>query len=189
MGIQKLICKDCDCFQRERFRNKYKFSNNDINKSILLLRQGVYSSMDEWETFNKAILSEKEAFSSNLHMEDTTDSNYNYAKRVCSYFEIKHLGEYHGLYLNSDILLLTDVFENFRKVCLEIYQLDPAKFLSASALTWQADFKKTKVELELLTDIDMLLMVEKIIKKVICDPIDIYGKANNKYIKDYGKNK
>ena len=82
-------------------------------------------------------------------------------KRVCKDFEIKNVGEYHDLYLKSDTLLLADVFENFRKTCLKIYQLDPAKFLSAPGLAWQAALKKTEVKLELLTDTDMLLMVEK----------------------------
>ena len=82
-------------------------------------------------------------------------------KRVCKDFEIKNVGEYHDLYLKSDTLLLADVFENFRKMCLKIYQLDPAKFFSAPGLAWQAALKKTEVKLELLTDTDMLLMVEK----------------------------
>ena len=82
-------------------------------------------------------------------------------KRVCKDFEIKNVGEYHDLYLKSDTLLLADVFENFRKMCLKIYQLDPAKFFSATGLAWQAALKKTEVKLELLTDTDMLLMVEK----------------------------
>ena len=71
-------------------------------------------------------------------MEGITDADYMHAKRVCKDFEIKNLGEYHDLYLKSDTLLLADVFENFRKMCLKIYRLDPAKFLSASGLAWQA---------------------------------------------------
>ena len=76
-------------------------------------------------------------------------------------FEIKNLGEYHDLYVWCDTFLLGDVFENFRNKCIEIYEVDPANFLSAPGLAWQACLKKTKVELELLTDIDVLLMVEK----------------------------
>ena len=94
-------------------------------------------------------------------MEDITDLDYAHAQRLCKDFEIKNLGEYYDLYLKSDILLLADVFENLRKICSEMYELDPAKFISATGLTWQAALKKTKVELEILTDIDMLLMVEK----------------------------
>ena len=88
-------------------------------------------------------------------MEDITDADYAHTKRVCRDFEIKKLGEYYDLYLQSDTLLLADVFENFRNMCLEIYELDPAKFLPAPGLAWQAALKKTKVKLDLLTDIDM----------------------------------
>ena len=123
---------------------------------------------------------EKEEFYSNLNMEDITDADYMHAKRVCKDFEIKNLGEYHDLYLKSDTLLLADVFENFRKMCLKIYHLDPVKFLSAPGLAWQAALKKTEVKLELLTDIDMLLMVEKGIRGGICHAIHQNAKVNNK---------
>ena len=75
------------------------------------------------------------------------------------------------------------------EICFKIYELDPAKFLSAPGLAWQAALKKTKVKLDLLTDIDMLLMVEKGIRGGICHSIYWYAKANNKYMKDYDKNK
>ena len=84
-------------------------------------------------------------------------------------------------------LLLADVFENFRDKCIEIYGLDPAHFLSAPRLAWQACLKKTKVDLELLTDIDMLLMVEKGSRGGICQAIHRHAKANNKYMKNYNK--
>ena len=108
---------------KKRFNNTFKFSNNDINKFILLLRKGVYpyEYMDDWERFNETTLYEKEKFYSNLNMEGITDEDYIHGKRVCKDFEIKNLGEYHDLYLKSDILLLADVFENFRKICLKIY--------------------------------------------------------------------
>ena len=75
-------------------------------------------------------------------MEDFTDVDYMYAKRVCKDFEIKNLGEYHHLYIKSDTLLLADVFENFRKMCLKIYHLDPVKKFSATGLAWQAAIKR-----------------------------------------------
>ena len=117
--------------------------------------------MDDWEKFNETSLPEKEEFYSHLNVEDITDADYAHSKRVCKDFEIKNLGEYHDLYVQSNTLLLIDIFENIRNICLEIYELDPTKFLSAPRLVWQAALKKTKVKLELLTDIDMLLMVEK----------------------------
>ena len=82
-------------------------------------------------------------------MEDIADADYLHAKRFCKDFEIKNVGEYHDLYFKSDTLLLTDVFENFRKMCFKIYHLDPVKFLSARGLVWQAALKKTEVKLEL----------------------------------------
>ena len=110
-------------------------------------------------------------------------------KKVCKDFEINHLGAYHDSYIQSDILLLADVFENFRNMCLKIYKLDPAKFFSAPRLTQQAAFKKTKVKLGFLTDIEILLMVEKGIQGGTCHSIYRYAKANNKYKKEYDKNK
>ena len=108
-------------------------------------------------------------------------------KKVWEAFKIKNLGEYHNLYVQCDTLLLADVFENFRDKCIERYELDPAHFLSAPGLAWQACLKKTKVELELLIDIDMLLMVEKGTRGGICQAIHRYAKANNKYMKNYDK--
>ena len=142
---------------KKRFKNTLKFSNNNNNKFILLLKKGVYpyEYMHEWEKFNEITLPEKEEFYSNLNM-DITDADYMHGKRVCKDFEIKHLGEYHDLYLKSETLLLVDVFKNFRKICLKIYELDPVKFLSASGLAWQAALKETDVKLELLNDNDML---------------------------------
>ena len=92
------------------------------------------------------------------------------------------------MYVQSHTLLLADVFENFRNKRIEIYKLDPAHFLSAPGLAWQACLKKTGVKLELLTDIDMLLMVEKGTRGGICQAIHRYAKANNKYMKNYDKN-
>ena len=91
-------------------------------------------------------LTEKEDFYSHLNMEDITDADYAYAKRVCKNFEIKNLAEYHNLYVQRNKILLADVFENFRKMCYEIYELDPAKFLPANVLVWQPALKKDKIK-------------------------------------------
>ena len=92
------------------------------------------------------------------------------------------------MYVQCNTLLLADVFENFRNQCIEIYELYPAHFLSAPGLAWQACLKKTEVELELLTNIDMLLVVEKGTRCGICQATHKYAKANNKYMKNYDKN-
>ena len=127
--------------------------------------------MDDWEKFNETTVPEKEEFYSNLNIEDITDADYVHAKRVCKELEIKNLGECYDLYLKSGTLLLDDVFENFREMFLKIYELDLIKFISGPGLAQQAALKKTKVKLELLTDIDMLLMVEKGIRGGICTAV------------------
>ena len=104
--------------------------------------------MDEWETFNETSLPKKGKFYNNQSMEDITDADYMHVKRVCKDLKIKNLGKYHDLYLKSDPLLLFNVFDNFRKMCLEIYQLNPVKFLS-TGLAWEAALKKTEVKSEL----------------------------------------
>ena len=146
-----------------------------------MLRKGVYSyeCTDGWKMSNETTLPEKENFYINLTIEDITDCTH--GKRICKDFEIKNF------YFKSDVLLLADIFEIFRKMCIKIYELYPAKFLSAPWLAWQAVFKKIRVELELLMDIDMLLMVEKGIRGGMCHAICHYAKANSKYTKDYDK--
>ena len=116
--------------------------------------------MVDWENFNETTLPVKEVFNSHSNMEDITDADYAHSKIVCKDFEIKNLGKYHDLYLQSDVLLLADVFENFKNTCINIYELDPAKFLSDPGLAWQAALKNTKVNLDFLADIYILLMVE-----------------------------
>ena len=172
------------------FPNTYRFCIGDLNKFILFLRKGVYPCeyMDTWEKCDETPLPDKKGFYSKLDLEDITDKDYEHAQKVWKVFGIKNLGEYHDLYVQSDTLLLADVFENFRDKCIEIYELDPAHFLSAPGLAWQACLKKTKVELELLADIDMLLMVEKGIRGGIFQATHRYARANNKYMNDYDKN-
>ena len=145
--------------------------------------------MDNWERFNETSLPNKESFYSNLNMENIDDIDYRHGNNVSKIFKLKNLGEYHNLYVQSDTLLLADVFENFRNKCLEVYELDPARFFSLPGLAWQACLKKTNIELELLTDYDMLLMVEEGIRGGICHSIHRSAKANNKYMKNYNKNK
>ena len=121
-------------------------------------------------------------------MNNITDTDYTHTKRVCKDFEIKNFAEYH-MYVPSDTFLLLAVFNSFQNRYFKIHQLDPAHFLSAPGLVWQADFKQTKVELNLLTDIDTLLMVEKGIRYGKCHAIHQYVKANNKFMTYYNKKK
>ena len=138
--------------------------------------------------FNETSLPNKKSFYSNLNIENIEDTDYRHGNNVFNKFKLNNLGEYRDLYVQSDTLLLVDVFENFRDMCLKEYELDPAHFLSLRGLAWQACLKKTDVELELLTDYDMLLMVEEGIRGGICHSIHRYAKANNKYMKNYNNN-
>ena len=153
----------------------------------MLLRKSVYpyEYMDSWERFNETSLPSKEDFHSNLNMENIDDIDYRRGNNVFKRFKLENLGQYHDLYVQRDTSLLADVFENFRDMCVKVSELDPAHFLSLPGLAWQACLKKTNIELELLTDYDMLLMVEEGIRGGICHSIHRYAKANNKYMKNY----
>ena len=144
--------------------------------------------MDSWEKFDETTLPPKEAFYSNSNLEDISDEDYAHVQKVWEIFKINNLGEYHDLYVQSHTLLLTDVYENVRNMYLEKYELDSIHFVSAPGLAWQACLKKTGVKLELLTDYDMILMIEKDIRGGICQALHRYAKANNKYMKNYDKN-
>ena len=191
-------CFNCEQYYKKkvnkdlikRFASTYEFCNKDLNKFILLLRKGVYpyEYMDSWERFNETSLPSKEDFYSNLNVENIDDTDYRHVNRVFKRFELENLGQYHDLYAQSDTLLLADAFENFRDMCIKEYELDPAHFLSLPGLAWQACLKKTNIELELLTDYDMLVMVEEGIRSGICHSIHRYAKTNNKYMKNYNNN-
>ena len=124
-------------------------------------------------------------------MKDIPHVDFKQAKRVYKEFKRKNLSVYHDLYIQSDALLLADVFENVRNMFLKIYELDPA-FLIKTQISMASIFKKkkkkTEIELELLTDIDMVLTVEKGIRGGICHAIRRYAAVNNKYLKNYDKN-
>ena len=106
--------------------------------------------MDNWRKFNETSLPNKEAFYGNLNMEDITDVDYRHANKVFKEFRLKNLGEYHDLYVQRDTLLLADVFENFRNMCIKVYELDPAHFLSAPGLARQACLKENKGKIRII---------------------------------------
>ena len=153
-------------------------------KLSLVKRKGVYpyEYMDSLERFKENKLPPKEAFYSRLTGEGISDEDYERAKKVWEFFDMKTLKDYHDLYNVTDVLLLADVFENFRNICMENYKLDPAHYFTAPGLAWDACLKITGVELELVSDIDMLLMIEKGIRGGVSMISNRYGKANNKYM-------
>ena len=154
--------------------NIHQFCNGGINKFVLLLLRMdffPYEYIDSWKRFDETLLPDKKSFYSELYPEGITDEDYTHAQKVFKELGLKNLGDYYDLHVQSDTLLLTDLFENFRNKSIEIYELDPAHFLSTPILAWQACIKKTEVELELLTNIDMLLMGGKGIRGGICHAI------------------
>ena len=130
----------------------------------------------------------REHFYNDLTKEEINSRDFSFFKFVCEKFNIKTLGEYHDLYLKTDVLLLADVFENFRKMCLEYYKLDPCHYYSAPGLSWDACLKMTGIELELLSDVDMHLFIEKGLRGGVSIITHRKGIANNKYMKSYDEN-
>ena len=122
----------------------HQLCNGYLNKFVLLSRKGAYpyEYMDSWERFNETSLPSKKSFYSELNLEGISDKDYLHAQKLLDVFEIRNLGEYHDLYVQTDTSLLADVFEKFRDTCIEIYGLDPSNFLSAPGLAWQACLKK-----------------------------------------------
>ena len=153
----------------------------------LLTRKGVYpyDYVSSLEKLTETQLPPKEEFYSKLNDEHISDDDYQHAINVWNTFKCKTLRDYHDLYLKSDVLLLADVFENFRKTCLKHYNLDPAHYYTSPGLAWDACLKETGQELELLHDYDQLMMFEKGIRGGISHISKRYAEANNKYMKDY----
>ena len=148
-----------------------------------------YEYMDTEEKFKNTKLPPREVFYSKLSGKGISEKNYKHACNVWNTFKMKTFKDYHKLYNETDALLLADVFENFRNLCLKIYGLDPVYYFTAPGLAWDACLKMTDINLELLSDPNMLLMFEKGIRGGISIISNRYGKANNKYMgKNFNKN-
>ena len=169
---------------------KYTSQTFGLGKRFnLMTKKGVYpyDYMDSFDRFNETQLPNKENFYSLLNDEHITNEQYEHAKSVWNQFKLKTMGEYHDLYLKSDILLLADVFENFRKTCLQYYKLDPSHYFTSPGLAWDAMLKMTNIKLELMTDMDMFQFIEKGLRGGVSYIANRYGKANNKYMQGYDK--
>ena len=164
------------------------FGFDDYNKSQynLLTRKGIYpyQYMSSWDKFGESQLSPIKAFSNNLNMSNVSKDDYQHSQKVWSEFRIHNLGDYHDLYLRTDVILLANLFEAFKDTCLEHYSLDPAHFYTSPGLAWEACLRKTRVRLELLTHPDMLLMFECGIRGGITQAVHRYSSVNNKYMGD-----
>ena len=155
----------------------------------LLLRKGVYpyEYVTDESKFEDTSLPAQEHFYNKLVETHVSDEDYTHAHNVWTSFGIQTLGDYHNLYLKTDVLLLADVFENFRKTSLQYYGIDPCNVYSAPGLAWNAMMKMTGIRLELLKDIDMHLFVETGVRGGIAMISNRYAKANNPYVSDYDR--
>ena len=163
------------------------FTGGKLN---LMSQKGVYpyDYMDCFEKFNQMELPTKELFFSILNDQHITHREYDHARKVWETFNLKNMGEYHDLYLKSDVLLLADVFKSFRKTCLQYYKLDPCHYFTSPGLSWNAMLKMTNIELELMTDVDMFQFIEKGMREGVSYIVNRYGNANNKYMEEYDRN-
>ena len=147
-----------------------------------------YDYMDSFQKFNDTQLPIKKDFFSILYNQHITHKQYNHAQTVWNTFGLKTMGDYHDLYLKSDTLLLADIFENFRKTCLQYYKLDPCHYFSSPGLSWDAMLKMTKIKLELVTDIDMYQFIEKGLRGGTSYIANRFSEANNKYMENFDEN-
>ena len=173
--VNDLACGGSEFFGFEEYReNQYK----------LLIKKGIYpyEYMTDWDKFKEMKLSLRESFYSKLNMSRVGNEDYEHVNRVWKEFRPKDCGEYHDLYLKTDVILLANVFDAFRKVCPKNYGLDPAHFYTASGLAWKACLKKMRKRPELLLDPDMLLMVERGIRGGMTQSVNRWAKANNPYM-------
>ena len=157
----------------------------------LLTRKGVspYDFVSSIDKLKETKLPSKEDFYSKLNDEEISEEDFQHAINVWNTFRCQTLQDYHDLYLKSDVLLLADVFENFRKTCLNLYKPDPCHYYTAPGLAWDACLKETKQDLELLKDYDMLMMFDKGIRGGVTHISKRYAEANNKYMKKYDETK
>ena len=166
---------------RHSHKQLFGFEDYSELQNDLLTRKGIYpyEYMSSWDRFEETQLLPIEAFYSKLSMSLISSNDYQHAQRVWKEFRIHNLRDYHDLYLRTDVVLLANVYEAFREMCLEHYKLDPAHFYTSPGLAWKACLKCTGIRLRLLTDPNMLLMFERGIRDGITQAVRKYAAANN----------
>ena len=174
---------------KDAFKNLDKYYTSEQTELLKQKGHYPYEYMDSVEKFKDKKPPPRKAFYSKLSGRGITEKDYKHVLNVWNSFNMETMKDYHNLYNDSDDLLLADVFENFRDICLKIYGLDPVHYFTAPGLAWDACLKMTGINLELLSDPDMLLMFEKGIRGGISIISNRYGEANNKYMKCFNKNK
>ncbi|XP_031551874.1 uncharacterized protein LOC116289141 [Actinia tenebrosa] len=179
--VGKLKFLDSQQFMADSLANLVKYNTEfPISSQYGAERKGVYpyEYMDSWERFQESLPS-KDCFYSTLNESGIKDEEYQHALDVWEKYSCENMGDYHDIYLRSDVVLLADVFQSFRKMAMEYYGLDPANFYTAPGLSWSALLKKTNAQLDLLTEYDMYRFMEDGIRGGVCGPSRRYARANN----------
>ena len=176
----------------DQFKNLRAYFNNEwshLPESAfnLLTRKGVYpySYMDSFERFQEENLPPKEVFYNDLTNENISTGDYKHVQDIFNVFELKTLGDLHDLYMKTDILLLADVFEGFRDTIINNYELDPAHYITAPSLSWDAALKYTGIELEIPTDNDMHLFFDRAARGGVSYVGEQYARANHETMEGY----
>ncbi|GBO19490.1 hypothetical protein AVEN_201204-1 [Araneus ventricosus] len=179
-SLEKLVQN----LQNQQLHLSNTFSNT---KAEFMRRKGCYpyDYFDSFSKFTETSLPPQSAFFNSLTNEPVSDDDYQYAQRIWNIFNLQTLGDFHDLYVTSDVLLLADVFQNFRKLCFQFYKIDPSHVYTAPGLAWQACLRMTDVKLELLTDIDMHLFVKKGIRGGVAMISHRFASANNPHLPTY----
>ncbi|XP_057656839.1 uncharacterized protein LOC130894211 [Diorhabda carinulata] len=171
--------------------SKREFSDLSVEQFKLIAKKGVfcYDFIDSWEKLNTCELPPIEAFYNKLEDKNISIEKYSHAHAVWKSFDIENLGQYSDLYLKTDVLLLSDVFEQFRRKCSITYGLDPAWYYTMPGYTWDCMLKYVGCKLELLHDVDMIMFIEKAIRGGISVCSSRLSNANNKYMPEYDSTK
>ena len=169
------------------FKKKWKKLPDQDAAFKMLTRKGVYpySYMDSFEKFEETCLPPREKFFNDLSKKHISDADYAFVKQLWNTFNLKNLGELHDLYMETDTLLLADVFENYRKVIHRNYGLDPVHFYTAPSLSWSAGLKFTNVKLEIPLDVNMHIFFDRGLRGGISMVAEHFARANNKYMEDF----
>ena len=190
IGSLQFMSSSLDKLASNLPNDAFKYISEEIkdDKNLKLMKQkGVYPYMDSFNRFSRKKLPKNDDLYSILNDEHISDTQYVHAIKVWNTLKLKNMGEYHDLYLKSDILLLADVFENFRKTCMQYYELDPCHYFTSPGLSWNAMLKMTDIKLKLIIDIDMFQFIEKGMRGGVSYITNRYGKANVRYMVGYNE--